>query len=62
MLKPAIRDIITLAREWDTDTVLAVLPLLTHARERLRLYGNAASVVDELLFSVLEVKAKCLKS
>ncbi len=62
VLKPAIRDIITLAREWDTDTVLAVLPLLTHARERLRLYGNAASVVDELLFSVLEVKAKCLKS
>lgn len=62
VLTPAMRDLNTLARELDTRTCLALSPLLTRARARLRLYGNAASIVDELLFSILEVKAKCLKS
>ena len=59
VLKPALNDIVKLSREFDTATVLKLLPLITHARERIRLYGNAASYIDELLFSILEVKAKC---
>ncbi len=62
ILKPAASEIRTLARELDVRTVLCLMPLLTHARERMRLYGNAVGVIDELLFSILEVKAKCLKS
>lgn len=61
VLKPAISDIIALSREYDIRTCLAVMPILKRARERIRLYGNAAGVTDELLFSILEVKAKCLK-
>lgn len=60
-LKPALTDIRTLARAFDTDTCLAILPRIYRARDRIRLYGNAASYIDELLFSILEVKAKCLK-
>ena len=59
VLKPALSDIVKLSREFDTVTVLKLLPLIRHARERIRLYGNAASYIDELLFSILEVKAKC---
>lgn len=59
VLKPALRDILTLSRDFDTRTCLAIFPLLTRARDRMRLYGNAASYIDELLFSILEVKAKC---
>lgn len=61
VLKPAVSDILTLSREFDTRTALSLMPLITRARERMRLYGNAVSVADELLFSILEVKAKCLK-
>ncbi len=61
VLKPAAGDILTLSREYDTRTCLALMPLLTRARDRMRLYGNAASCADELLFSILEVKSKCLK-
>ena len=61
VLKPALRDIITISQEYDTDTCLAVMPLLSRARDRLRLYGSAAGCIDEVLFSILEVKAKCRK-
>ena len=61
VLKPSVSDIITLSREFDTRTCLRIMPLITRARDRLRLYGNAASITDELLFSILEVKAKCRK-
>ncbi len=61
VLKPAAGDILTLSREFDTRTCLALMPLLSRARDRMRLYGNAASIADELLFSILEVKSKCLK-
>ena len=59
VLKPALSDIVKLSRELDTTTVLKLMPLIRRARERIRLYGNAASYIDELLFSILEVKAKC---
>lgn len=61
VLKPAAADILTLSREFDANTCLAIMPLLNRTRARLRLYGNAASCADELLFSILEVKAKCRK-
>ncbi|MCI8487429.1 MAG: hypothetical protein HFE36_01800 [Clostridia bacterium] len=61
ILKPAARDIIALSREFDTRTCIKLMPLIARARGRLRLYGNAASIIDQLLFSILEVKAKCPK-
>ena len=61
ILKHAARDIINLSQSFDTRTCIKIMPLLLRARERIRLYGNAASVIDQLLFSILEVKAKCLK-
>lgn len=61
ILKPALGDVRAISREYNTTVVLAVMPLLTRARERNRLYGNISSIVDELLFSILEVKAKCPK-
>ncbi len=57
--KNAVRDIITISNEYDCDTVLRIMPHLAHARRRLKLNGNPQSVLDELLFSLLEVKAKC---
>ena len=61
VLKPLLGDIRALSGEFDTRVCLAVMPLLTHTRERMRLYGNITSCIDELLFSILEVKAKCQK-
>lgn len=61
VLKPALGDIRTLSAEFTPDVCLELMPRIARARDRIRLYGNAASYIDELLFSVLEVKAKCLK-
>lgn len=61
LLKPALADLRAVASEYGDDACLAILPRITRARERIRLYGNAASYIDELLFSILEVKTKCLK-
>lgn len=61
VLRPALNDIRTLCREYGVEVCLTLMPLLHRTRDRIRLYGNAASYIDELLFSILEVKAKCLK-
>jgi DNA polymerase-3 subunit delta' len=39
--------------------VLEIRPALIRAAQRLRFYGNALSVIEELLFTIVEVKAKC---
>lgn len=57
--KNAVRDIINISAEYDGDTVIRLMPRLSYARRRLKLNGNPQSVLDELLFSLLEVKAKC---
>lgn len=58
----ATRDIIEIAAEYDADVVLRLAPVIKRARMRLELNGNPQSVADELLFSLLEVKAKCQRS
>ena len=60
--KIATRDIIEISGEYDADVVIRLAPVIKRARMRLALNGNPQSVADELLFSLLEVKAKCRKS
>ena len=61
-LKNAVHDIAAVAQDYSDLAVLGILPKIAHARKRLRAYGNTTGCVDELLFSILEVKAKCPKS
>lgn len=57
--KNGIKDIIDISAEYDYNVVIRVMPALRRAKARLAQNGNAQSVLDELLFSLLEVKAKC---
>ena len=47
-----------IASAYPPEAVIRIMPCFTRARARLKTNGNAAGVVDELLFSMLEVKAK----
>ena len=58
-LKGAVRDVLEIAAEYDADVVVRIRPKIIRARKRLQFNGNPQSVTDELLFSMLEVKAKC---
>lgn len=60
-LKDNVMDIRELSGVYTSDVVIKVLPLIARARKRLSLNGNINSIVDELLFSILEEKAKCQK-
>lgn len=57
----AIGDIIKLSREFNLDAILKINTCLVKAKKRIKSYGNVNSIVDELLFSILEVKLKCQK-
>lgn len=59
--RAGLNDTRAIAADFSVAAVLGILPLLTKARQRLKYNGNAAGVVDELLFNLLEVKAKCRK-
>ncbi|MDE7395310.1 MAG: hypothetical protein K2M95_04245 [Clostridiales bacterium] len=61
-LKNAASDIAAIGETYSDLAVLNIMPKIRRARARLRAYGNTAGCVDELLFSILEVKAKCPKS
>lgn len=58
-MKNNFYDIKGLASDFSIEQVLAIMPLLVRARARIKSYGNASSIADELLFSILEEKAKC---
>ena len=58
-LKFLMPDVRELAATYDADVALRERDVLMRARRRLDSYGNMTSVIDELLFSLLEVKAKC---
>lgn len=58
-LKGAVRDVIEIAAVYDADVIVRIRPKIIRARQRLQFNGNPQSVIDELLFSMLEVKAKC---
>ncbi|MBR2967315.1 MAG: hypothetical protein IKC35_00875 [Clostridia bacterium] len=60
-LKDSVMDIRELARSYTADVVIRVMPKLSHARRRINAGGNVNSIVDEMLFSILEEKAKCQK-
>ena len=60
--KSGIRDIIEISAVYNYKVVIRYGEIFRRARRRLELNGNVQSVLDELLFSMLEVKAKCLKS
>lgn len=51
-------DVAAVARRYPTNAALKETEVLTRARKRLALNGNATAVIDELLFSILEVRAK----
>lgn len=60
-LKDNVMDIRELSRSYTPEVVLKVNPLLVRAKKRISESGNVNSIVDELLFSILEEKAKCQK-
>lgn len=53
-----VQDAREIASAYPPEAVVRIMPCFTRARARLKTNGNAAGVVDELLFSMLEVKAK----
>lgn len=58
-LKGAVRDVLEIAAGYDADVIVRIRPKIVRARKRLQFNGNPQSIIDELLFSMLEVKAKC---
>lgn len=54
-------DILELSKQYSIDCILSLMPLIGKARLRIKGNGNANSIIDEFLFSILEVKAKCRK-
>ena len=61
MLKMSTSEIKDLSSGYGVDAVLKLRPVIDRARKRLATGGNASSIIDEVLFSILEVKAKCQK-
>lgn len=56
-----LNDTRAIAEDFTTEAILGIMPVLNAARDRLKRNGNVAGTVDELLFTILEVKAKCRK-
>lgn len=48
-----------LVKEYSPEAISAIIPLFTEARRRLSLNCNAQGVVDNLLYTILEVRHKC---
>ena len=61
-LKDNIKDIKTLANRFGSVAAVKIMPFIAAAKRDLSQNCNAQAVVDGLLFKILEVKTKCLKS
>ena len=61
-LKSNMKEISELSRQYDYRVASLVIPLISEAKRTLSYNCSAQAVVDGLLFSILEVKAKCQKS
>ena len=61
-LKDNIKDIKTLANSFGSVAAVKIMPFIAAAKRDLSQNCNAQAVVDGLLFKILEVKTKCLKS
>ena len=53
-----LNDTRAIAADYTTEAILGIMPVLAAARARLKLNGNVAGTVDELLFAILEIKFK----
>lgn len=53
-----VKDARAVTAAYPPEAVIRIMPLITRARARLKWNGNITGVVDELLFAMLEVKAK----
>lgn len=60
-LKDNVMDIKEIAQSFTPEVVIKEMPILLRARKRINAGGNVNSIVDELLFSLLEEKTKCQK-
>lgn len=60
--KGNVREIAELSKDYTLEVVLKLQSAIKRAQERIEFNGNGQSVLDELLFTMLEVKAKCRKS
>lgn len=60
-LKNNFMDIRELSAQYTPSVVIKLMPVIMRARMRINAGGNVNSIVDELLFSILEEKAKCQK-
>lgn len=54
-----LKDIVELNKLFSQEVILKEFEVLTRAKKRIISNGNVSSIIDELLFSILEVKAKC---
>lgn len=60
--KSSVKEITELSAVYTAEAVIRLREAIVRAQSRLELNGNAQSVLDEFLFTMLEVKAKCRKS
>ncbi len=60
-LKDNVMDIRELSKSYGANEALREFDVISRARKRISMGGNVNSIVDELLFSLLEEKAKCQK-
>ena len=60
-LKNNVMQIKELSSVYNQTVVIKEMPVILRARKRIAAAGNINSIVDELLFSLLEEKAKCQK-
>ena len=61
-LKSRLQDVKSLCGEYTDECAALIQPHLWEAKKKLSQYCSAQTVVDQLLFKILEVKAKCRKS
>ena len=61
-LKSRLQDVKTLSADYDDVCSSLIQPYLWDAKRKLSQYCSAQVIADQLLFKILEVKAKCRKS
>lgn len=61
-LKSRLQDVKTLSDDYDDVCSSLIQPYLWDAKRKLSQYCSAQVIADQLLFKILEVKAKCRKS
>lgn len=59
LLSHRIDELNSIARFYDVHTIIRLKSVIDKARERLINYGHIVSIIDEFLFSLLEVRQRC---